>query len=105
VFNDIITLVGITKTVTTYGDAQETLVKRDVFAELKSITQNEFYQASAVGLKPTVKVIIADYLDYHGEDVVEYAAFGEEEVQTYSVLRTYRDGNRMELTLARGVDK
>lgn len=68
-----------------------------IYCNKKSIRQSEFYQAQAVGLKPTI-VIEMMLCDYEGQ---EYVKFNDEE---YSVLRTYETSKeRVELTLTKGV--
>ncbi len=96
--NEVITLIQQTHGVDDYGDPVITETARDVFAKLGSIGQKEFYQAHAVGLQPEVKFVLSDYLDYEGEDLVQY------ENQRYRVLRTYRKGQELELTVYREVN-
>ena len=72
-------------------------VERKLFAEIKSIGQSEFYQAAISDLRPEAKFIIADYLDYQGEKILEYNEYGGVRVQRYSVIRTYRTGNELEI--------
>lgn len=96
-YNQVINLRGYTETVDDYGIPARTVTERTVFAGLKSIGQNEFYQAQADGLKPELKFILADYLDYQGEKEIEF------EGKIYNVLRTYRDGKKIEITVY-GVD-
>ena len=103
-YNDVITLVKEVKTINGYGDRVSTRTEREVFAELKSIGQSEFYQAQATGLKPEIKFILSDFLDYQGERIVKYTPFGTEEEEEYTVLRTYRSDTQLELTCVRGVD-
>lgn len=86
-----------------YGDIVTEETQRMVFAELKSITQTEFYQAQAAGFKPEIKFVIADYLDYRGEKKVLYQPF-DGSMEAYSVIRTYRNGNALEIVCNRGVD-
>lgn len=81
-----------------FGDPVITETAREVFGRLASIGQSEFYQAHAVGLKPELKFILADYLDYEDETQVEYLG------QRYRVLRTFRNGQELELTLYREVN-
>lgn len=104
-YNEVITLVAEAKVPDEYGDLQITETTRDIFATLKSISQSEFYQAQAAGLKPEAKFVIADYLDYDNEKVVRYVPYGGAEAEEYRVLRTYRDGNTLELVCKRGVDE
>lgn len=76
-----------------------TLIKgetsRTVLCSLRSIGQSEFYEASARDFYPEMKFVLADYLDYDNEQLVEYNG------QRYSVLRTYRAGQELELTVQR----
>lgn len=101
--NEVITLVAEVKTVNEIGDTVVIPQYRQVMAELKSITRSEFYQAQTAGLKPEIKFVIADYLDYHGEQKILYTPYYGVQ-QEYSVIRTYRDGMRLEIVCKRGVD-
>lgn len=96
--NEILTLITATQHTDAYGDPVTTESRREVFAKLGSIGQKEFYQAHAVGLQPELKFVLADYLDYDGETLVEYNG------QRYRVLRTYRTGLELELTVYREVN-
>lgn len=96
--NDILTLIATTNGVDEYGDPSITYTRRDVFCRVASIGQKEFYQAHAVGLQPEIKFVLADYLDYNGEALVEYDG------QKFRVLRTYRTGHELELVCYREVN-
>lgn len=96
--NDVITLIKQTQGVDDYGDPIITEDTRDVFAKTGSIGEKEFYQAHAVGLQPEIKFVLSDYLDYDGERFVQY------EGQRYRVLRTYRKGQELEITVYREVN-
>lgn len=102
-YNEAIKLVKEVKTVNLYGDTVVTTTERTVFAEVQSIGTVEFYQAQAIGLRPEIKFIIADYLDYKGEQALKYTPFAGVE-QMYSIIRTYRNGNQLEITAKRGID-
>lgn len=102
-FDSVITLMKETNTVDEYGDTVQTFTERQVFAEVKSIGQSEFYQAEAVGLKPEIKFVIADFADYQDEKLLKYTPFGGSE-QIYTVLRTYRNKINMELVCKRGIE-
>lgn len=97
-YNDVITLIGYTESTDSYGIVSRTESRTDVFAKLESIGTSEFYQAAASGLKPEIKFIIADYLDYSLEKDVEW------EGKRYNVLRTFRKDNTLEITCY-GVDE
>ena len=96
--NEVLTLIQQTQGVDDYGDLVTTETNREVFAKLGSIGQKEFYQAHAVGLQPELKFVLADYLDYEGETLLEHDG------QRYRVLRTYRKGQELELTVYREVN-
>lgn len=67
----------------------------EVLCGLQSIGTKEFYQAHAVDYHPELKFILADYFDYEDESLVKY------EGELYRVLRTYRAGQELELTVQR----
>ena len=96
--NEVLTLIQQTQGVDDYGDPVITETIREVFARIGSIGQKEFYQAQAVGLQPELKFVLADYLEYDGEPMVEHNG------QRYRVLRTYRKGQELELTVYREVN-
>ena len=102
-FDSVITLMKETNTVDEYGYTTQTFTERTVFAEVKSIGQSEFYQAEAVGLKPEIKFVIADFADYQNEKQLKYTPFGGTE-QIYDVLRTYRNKINLEIVCARGIE-
>lgn len=70
-------------------------ISRTVFCEVRSIGQKEYYEASAMDVYPEKKFVLADYLDYEGERLVEHDG------QRFRVLRTYRDGQELEITVVR----
>lgn len=69
--------------------------RREVFASLRSVGHTEFYEAHALDLHPELKFVLSDYLDYEGETFVKYGG------TLYRVIRIYRTGQEMELTVAR----
>ena len=70
-------------------------VKRVVFCGFRSIGMKEFYSASSTDFHPELKLVLADYLDYDGETLADYNG------QRYRIVRTYRKGMELELTLER----
>lgn len=82
-----------------YGDdMQKEKLSEVVFAREKSIGQSEFYQAQTAGVKPEIKLVIADYLDYTGQ---QYLIYGN---MRYKVFRTYKtESNELEITCYGGV--
>lgn len=69
--------------------------RRDVFCGLRSVGHTEFYEAHATEYHPELKFVLADYLDYEGEPLVKY---GDD---LYRVIRTYRAGHELEITVGR----
>lgn len=69
--------------------------RREVFMRLASIGQSEFYQAQATDLKPELKFVLDDYLDYEGEYLCIYEGIW------YRVIRTYRTGQALEVIVQR----
>lgn len=69
--------------------------ERVVFCAQRSIGMKEFYEASARDFYPEIKFVLADYLDYNGEQLCDYKG------QRYRVLRTFRTGQELELVVAR----
>lgn len=99
-YNEVITLLGKENYENVPGQGRKkTQQKKEIFAEVLSIGQQEFYQAQATGLKPELKFEIADYLDYENEKELIY------ENVKYQVLRTYRKNKtQLEITVYGGVN-
>ena len=70
---------------------------RVVLCAVRSIGMREFYQANASDFHPEVKFVLADYLDYNNERLVEYVG-DLAPAGVYRILRTYRTGQELELT-------
>lgn len=71
-------------------------IRRKVFCEIRSISQNEAYQAMGAGLNPELKVKITLESDYHGEKLLELDGV------RYRIIRTYiPETNGIELTIQR----
>ena len=96
-FDEVIYLLTTEHRTNEVGDQIEQLHKTMRFAKLKSIGQAEFYQAQAQGLKPEIKFVLPDYLDYENQEEVIYNNF------RYKVLRTFRNGNELEITCYGGI--
>lgn len=69
--------------------------RREVLCSFRSIGMKEFYSANSTDYRPELKLILADYLDYNDETLAEYQG------NLYRILRTYRVGQELELTLER----
>ena len=80
--NELLTLVE--------GDS-----RRDVFCGIRSVGHTEFYEAHATEYHAELKFVLADYLEYKGEPLVKHDGV------LYRVIRTYRAGQELELTVGR----
>ena len=96
-YNELIYLESRQSGTNDVGDLIERSELTMRLAKLKSIGQSEFYQAQAQGLKPELKFVLADYLDYGYQEYVIYNGF------RFKVLRTYRTGNEIEIVCYGGV--
>lgn len=95
-YDHVITLLSYVSETDPAGDTIKTPLRKAVFAELRSVGMKENYQALAVGLKPELVFILADHLDYDGQEEVEYNGL------TYQVIRTYRkDSDELEMVVSR----
>lgn len=72
-----------------------TTTEREVFCEVRSIGMTEAYTAMAHGFNPEVKFILALAEDYQNERTLKWNGV------TYKVLRTYINGDGIELTAGR----
>ena len=87
--SDVLTLIQFS------DDQMENETTREVFCGVRSVGHTEYYEANAIDYHPELKFVLADYLDYQGETLCEY------EGTRYRVLRTYRTGQELELTVTR----
>lgn len=70
---------------------------RRVFCEIRSVGYQEYYRAMERDLYPTLVFRLADYAEYRGEKLCLY-----EDVR-YRIVRTYVDGQAIELTVEEAV--
>ena len=75
--------------------AERVETTREVLCTLQSIGTQEFYQASATEYHPEAKFVLDDYLDYNDETLARHDG------TLYRIIRTYRAGKRLELTVER----
>lgn len=94
-FDTPVTLIAVTVTGRDdIGNPVRKETSSQVWAELRSVTRAEFQAAGAMGLKPSMVVVVHD-VDYHGEQLVETGGV------RYSVYRDYRKGETRELYVMR----
>lgn len=97
---NVITLVSYESTSQTddYGDVIMSEVTSDVYAECRSISQTEFYQAQTAGFKPEIKFVLTTSRDYNGQEEIIFDGV------RYKVLKTYIPPNdSIEITCYGGV--
>ena len=93
---DVITLITQTITTDKYGNEVATETERTVYCEVGSISQTEFYAAANTELNPEYRFTIF-FGDYEGESLVKFNG------ARYSVYRTYRTGDDLELYTERKI--
>ena len=80
--SNVITLIGNNREQDEYGRWTATPIQRQVFCQVDSVTQREFFEGGRNGLNPEFKFTMFKY-DYNNEPIVEYNGF------QYSVYRTF----------------
>ena len=79
-----------TRTYDSYLNEQITYTRKMVYVQPRSVYNGEFYNASVVGLHPSITLFLTNRADYDGETLVEY------EGRLYHVIRAdwkaQRDG-------------
>lgn len=80
--SDVITLVKQAYTKDEYGVQVPTESRRDVFAQVDSVTASEFFEGGRNGLNPELRFTVFAF-DYEDERVVEYNG------SRYAIYRTY----------------
>ena len=92
-WNDEVILISNQITTDEIGDSVKNEIRRTIFSNEKSISQSEFYQAQAVGLKPQLKLVVKR-VDYENEQQAEYQG------NRYKILRTFKvNSEEIELVL------
>ena len=93
-----ITLIKLVDARNDFGDLVPAEERRTVYAGEYSVGMSEVYQGMAVGYKPEVKFLLENWLDYHGEECLEYTPFGLTEPIRLTIIRTFNRGDALELT-------
>lgn len=93
---DVITLITQTITTDKYGNEVATETEKTVYCEVDSISQTEFYAAANTELNPEYRFTIF-FGDYDGQSLVKFNG------ARYSVYRTYRIGDDLELYTERKI--
>lgn len=78
----VITLIGEDPSAHGVFDVPDN-IQNEVFAEVMSASQNEFYKARENGIEPELVFKLTDYGDYNGEKILVY------DEKRFRVIRTY----------------
>lgn len=98
--DDVITLLKTEFSADKYGNQVETITARTtVFCRVRSVSRSEFYQAAQADLHPEYVFVLSQFRDYSGEKDLLYTDWTGTE-KRYSIIRTYRDGDALEITAA-----
>ena len=81
------------RTYDTYLNEHVIRTRRKVYVQPRSVYNSEFYNASILGLHPSITLTLANRADYEGEKVVEF------EGKLYSVIRADWKAQRDAITL------
>lgn len=95
--DDIIQLLKIEYRTDDAGNQLEIVTPRQVFCGVKSVGRSEFYQAAQNELHPELVFVLANYQDYLGETALLHTDWTGKTTR-YSIIRTYRNGDSIELT-------
>lgn len=93
--SDVINLIAVTRKQDSLGVWRPLKVSREVYCQVESVAQKEFFEAGRNGYNPSFKFTVF-FADYDDEPIVEYKG------NQYSVYRTYlRRDDRMEIYVER----
>lgn len=80
--SSVLTLINVTRERDAYGVWRNQETTTDVFCQVDSVSQSEFYEAGRNGLNPQYRFRMF-YGDYNNQELVSYNG------SRYSVYRTY----------------
>ena len=95
-FREVINLITIVKTKNSVGSWTEVETPKQVYADKKSIRQNEFYQAQSTGLRPELMFIVRSS-EYSGETRLSF------DNKKYEIIRTYDKDNEFTELICQGL--
>lgn len=92
--DSVIKLIAQSKAQDKYGVWRPTETIRQIYCNVNSISMSEFYEAGRNGLNPQYRFLVFQG-DYENETMCEYEGL------RYSIYRTYRRGDTVELYVER----
>lgn len=88
--------IALIDQITTYGTRRQEIKKdlepRYIFAEIQSVTRQEFFAASSKGMASDGMALVWPW-EYHGEEIMEM------EGKRYAIYRTFMPDNGKKLEL------
>ena len=81
-WRDVATLISISESVNEYGDIVAAESFQEIYCNVLSVSQKEFYQAQSVGFQPELKFEMME-IDYDSQKYIEING------KRYKILRTY----------------
>ena len=95
--DDVIKLIKVTEGERDeYGNPELVRSSIEVFCRVESVSRAEFYQAAQTGLHPSYTFVLTHYMDYHGEQEIEYTDWMGQ-THRYDIIRTYKRDDELEL--------
>lgn len=95
-WSNVIKLITVTYTENDIGDIIASNTERTIYANKKSIRQQEFYQAQATGLKPELMFEVRS-VEYNNESKLSYNN------KEYNIIRTYDKNGEITELICQGV--
>jgi SPP1 family predicted phage head-tail adaptor len=89
-YNAVIYLIAVSIVTDEIGNQIEQETERKVFANEMTVSQNEFYNASAAGLRPSKMFEIYSF-EYQGETKLKHDRV------TYQIIRSEKRGEKMRI--------
>ena len=80
--DDVLILLSVTKEQDEYGVWREDFTPHEVFCQVHSVTQTEFFEGGRNGLNPAYRFTVFQG-DYNDEEICEYHG------KSYAIYRTY----------------
>lgn len=84
--SNVVVLIGETISTDENYIQQATETRTEVYCDIQSVSQNEFFKANELGFKPQFKITMFKY-DYDGESIIEVDGV------RYSIYRTFEGRN------------
>jgi SPP1 family predicted phage head-tail adaptor len=95
-FRDVVNLISVSTTENDMGDIIEIEKSRQVFANKKSVTRAEFYQAAVTDLRPELMFEVRS-IEYENEKKLKFNN------KTYNIIRIYSKNDELTELVCQGL--